>query len=419
MKIKYKLRAVAVVAMMLAASCGSSDASSGDNEDETAGNSGSSNEVLLIGTSLPLTGGLGAFGPLIESGYRAAIDEVNAAGGLTVGDTTYDIELKVLDNKSDGNEAAAQARDLVLGEEVVALLGAVTPPLAIPLSVAAEQNQVPIVNTLTPVQAWLGGNADGWNYAFNFFFDEVQQTDLQYQAADLAETNNKVALFTDLEEDGVVMGGLWASKAQEAGYEIVYRAEFPVGTTNFATQVAEAQASGAEVVIAQVVPADAIAMLKQMKASGYVPEVMFVEKGSAFGAWPGASEGLGDGVMVTGYFADGLGLPDEAKMIEVFAPDSLPITPDIGGQTMAYSAAKVLLDSIAAAGSTDPDAIVAALEAISGDYPAGSIDFGDDHASAIPVIMTQWRGTEAVFVTASDGGPGSSDIVTPLAGLGE
>lgn len=426
------LLAAFLAVVMLAASCGGSDSSSDgdaaeeasgseegtssqDNDEPTSG--GDSNETLLLGASLPLTGGLGAFGPLIESGYRAAIDEVNAAGGLQVGDTTYTVELKVLDNKSDGNEAAAQARDLALGDEVVALLGAVTPPLSIPLSVAAEQNRVPIVNTLTPVQAWLGGNPDGWNYAFDFFFDELQQTDLQYQTADLIETNKKVALFTDLEEDGIVMGGFWESKAEAAGYEVVYRAEFAVGTTNFATQVSEAQAAGAEIVIAQVIPPDAIALLKQMKASGYVPALMFVEKGSAFGAWPAASEGLGDGIMVTGYFAAGLGLPDEAKMIDTFAPDGAAITADIGGQIMAYSGAKVLMDAIAAAGSTDADAIVAALEAISGEYPAGHIDFGDNHASPMPVIMTQWNNGETVYVTSATGEAGSAAVVTPLAGL--
>ncbi|MGE4164136.1 MAG: ABC transporter substrate-binding protein [Vicinamibacterales bacterium] len=402
--------AAATAASLLAAACG------GDDGDSADGGGAPTGDTILIGTSLPLTGQLGSFGPLLEAGYEAAIDDVNAAGGLKVGDKTYQVELKVVDNKSDGNQAASQARELVLSDQVVAMLGAVTPPLSIPLSVAAEQNKVPMVSTATPIQAWLGGNKDGWHYAFDAFFDENHMTDLQFNAADLVDTNKKVALFTDLEEDGKVMGGMWVDKAPEFGYEIVSHAEFAVGTTNFSAQIEEAKKAQAEVVISQVVPPDAISLLKQMKAAGYQPKVMFIEKGSSFGAWPQASEGLGDGIMVAAYFAEGLDLPNEAEMLAKFSKDG-SVNPDVGGSVLAYSAARVLMDGISQAGSTDSDAIVAALEKLEGDYPFGHVDFGDDHAAATPTFMGQWVGADIVAVTTAEGKAGPAEPQAPVTGL--
>jgi branched-chain amino acid transport system substrate-binding protein len=430
---KRPIRLLAFLAALglLAAACGSSDTSSeaeaGDSDeatgtsstsDDSATDSGSTGGSIKLGASLPLTGSLGAFGPLIQAGYEKAVAEVNADGGLVVGDTTYEVELVVRDNMSDGNEAAAQARDLVVGEEVVGLLGAVTPPLTIPISVVAEQNQTPLISSLTPIRAWLGGNEEGWNYSFDLFFDELQMTDLQYQAADLVDTNKKVALFTDLEEDGIVMGGLWADKAEPFGYEIVAHLEFPVGTTNFSTQVAEAADAGAEIVIAQIIPPDAIALLKEMKTQGYQPQVMFIEKGGNFGAFTAATEGIGEGVMAASWFAAGQGTPREQEFIDEFTPLAGGANSDLGAVVMAYTASKVMLDAISDAGSLEADDIVAAIEAIDADYPAGPINFAEDHSNALPAIMTQWAGFDMRYVTRVDGTAGPETLIAPVSGLG-
>src|SRR6266511_1045595 len=105
----------------------------------TAGTAAEAGGDVTIGASLPLTGGLGPFGPTLKMGYQRAIDEVNAAGGLKLSDGRHKVKLVVLDNKSDPNTAAGQARTLYLQNGAVAMLGAATPPLTIPLSKVAEQ----------------------------------------------------------------------------------------------------------------------------------------------------------------------------------------------------------------------------------------------------------------------------------------
>ncbi|MBL5972519.1 MAG: ABC transporter substrate-binding protein [Candidatus Leucobacter sulfamidivorax] len=303
-------------------------------------------DSVIIGASLPLTGPLQAFGTTLQLGYAQAVAEVNEAGGIVVDGERRTVELVVRDNASSGERAAEQARSLVLQDGAAALLGPATPPLSIPVSSVAEQLRVPTLITITPLQAWKGGNPGGWRYAWDVFFDEQQMTRTQFEAAELFETNRKVALFTDTEEDGVVMGGLWEETAPEFGYEIAYRAQFPVGGTDFRSQVAEALAAGAEVVVSQVTPPDGVALLEEMRAQGYEPRVLFLEKAGNTGGYVEMSGGLADGSLAANWFAAGMGLDREQEFIDAYAARLGGVNSDLGNVVAGYSIARVLLEAV-------------------------------------------------------------------------
>lgn len=381
-----------------------------------SGGGSSSGDTVTIGASLPLTGPLQAFGTSLQTGYQAAIDEVNEAGGLDVGGTEHDVELVVQDNASDGDKAGEQAKSLVLDSGAVALLGPATPPLSIPVSAVAEQLKIPLITTITPIKGWLSGTESGYEYSWDVFFDETQMTETQYQAADLVETNKKVVIFTDTEEDGPIQGQLWTDNAETYGYEVASRIEFPVGNTNFSSQVAEAKASGADIVLAQIIPPDGIALLKEMKTQGYDPKLVFLEKAGNTGGYVDITEGLAEGVLSANWFAEGMGLDREQEFIDTYSESAGGINSDLGSIVYGYSIAKVLLDAIAAAGSTDAAAVNTAIGETDAVYPAGSIAFDDDHAAPLPVVQTQWSGSDQVLVLTVDG-EAANPIVSPAPGL--
>lgn len=372
--------------------------------------------TIIIGTSLPLTGPLQAFGTSLKLGYQQAIDEVNASGGLKVGGAKKKVVLQIQDNASDGNKASTQVKDLVLKKGAVALLGPATPPITIPVSVAAEKLHVPLISTITPVRAWQGANKSGWKYSWDVFFDEAQMTQTEFQASDLISTNKKVALFTDQEEDGVVMGGIWTANAPKLGYSIAYHAQFPVGNANFTDQVKAAKESGAEIVIAQVIPPDGISLLREFKAQGWQPKAVFLEKAGNTGGYPKLSNGLAEGVMAANWFAKGMGLPQEAAFISKYSVSLGGVDSDLGCVVYGYSIAKVLLNAIAAAGSTDAAKVNAQIAKTNGSFPAGKISFDAAHTSYMPAVQTQWKGTDQVLVMTADK-KAVNPILTPVPGL--
>jgi branched-chain amino acid transport system substrate-binding protein len=375
------------------------------------GGGGSSDEPVRIGASLPLTGALASFGTVLQAGYQAAVDEINDAGGLDVGGTARPVELVVLDSASDPNTVAEQTRTLVLQDEVVGLLGSVSPGLTIPASNIADLEKIPMVSTLTPNQAWKAGNAAGWQYAWNLFLDEAQLIEASYQAADLADTNKKVAIFADTEEDGIATGGLWESEAESYGYEVVYRADFPALTTDFTAFINQAKAAGAEVLLGTMIPPDSFALWKQMKALAYTPAVAFCQKCNSQAAFQGALGELAEGTSVA-YLATSPTDGPFADLRAAFA-ETYGDTVDLSSALASYSAAKVLLDAITTAGTTDADAVNEAIGATDTDYPIGPVKFDDGHAYAAPVAALQWQGTAQVQVFPE----GVGTLTTPVTGL--
>ncbi len=375
-----------------------------------------SGEDITIGSTLPLTGPLGAFGTSLQTGYQAAIDEVNKAGGLDVAGTMHQVKLVVQDNASDSDKAGQQAKSLVLDSGALALLGPATPPLTIPVSAVAEQLKVPLVSSITPLKGWLSGTTSGYTYAWDTFFDETQMTQTQFQTADLVATNKKVVIFTDTEEDGPIQAGLWKENAATYGYDVVDAIEFPVGNTNFSSQVAEAKASGADIVLAQIIPPDGIALLKEMKTQGYDPQLLFMEKAGNTGGFPTITEGLADGVLAANWFAEGMGLDREAEFISTYKASIGGVNSDMGILVAGYSIAQVLMQAFTKAGSLDADAVNTAIGETDATFPIGHIKFGADHTAPLTVVQTQWVGNDQILVLTTDG-KAANPILAPVPGL--
>jgi branched-chain amino acid transport system substrate-binding protein len=363
-----------------------------------AGSGAASNQTIVIGATLPLSGPLAVVGPILKAAYQAAVDDANAAGGIQVNGAKAKINLVILDNTSDPNLASSQATTLYLQDNAVALLGPFTPPLTIAVSNVAERLKRPLIATTTPVEAWLAGRPSGWQYSWNIFFDENQQTNMVFQTANLTTTNKRVALFTDTEQDGVTMGKLWLQKAPQYGYTIVYHAVFPVGTTNFSSQIAAAKAANAQVLISQMIPPDATALWKQMKSLSYSPIVAEAEKGASTSTWPQGLGPIAEGALITGFWSKSLGYPGTNDLIAKAVKAGYSNGNEQSGFVAAYSITQVLQDAIVRANSTDPDKLNTAIGQTDKTYTLGPIKFGSNHADAIPAIMLQWQNSNTVQV---------------------
>lgn len=383
-------------------------------EASTTGAAASAGDPIVLGTSLPLTGSLGVFGPAIQAGYEQAVQAINDAGGVPVGGTNRPLRLVVKDNKSDPTVVTSSTKSLINDDGAVALLGSVTPPMTIPFSVVADQEQIPAISTLTPTLAWKAANAGGWKYAYDVFVDEVEQTAVNFQASDLVPTNKKVALFTDTEEDGKAMGALWEQQAPQYGYEIVYRAEFPVGTTDFSQFVQRAKESAADVMIAQVIPPDAVALWKQAKALGYSPKTAWPEKGGTIG-FADAAGPLAEGAAVFSWWTPTNGNVGGAA---VYDANKATFGDGLGSQGVvaAYAMVQVMADAITRAGSTDPDAVNEALGRTANlDTVLAKVTIGADHRAVIPVSAGQWQGGSQPIVWPED--QATATFVAPVPGL--
>ncbi len=356
---------------------------------------------IRIGSSISKTGVLGSFGLYQEWGYNAAVKDINKAGGVYLSKYGKKLPVKLIlyDDQTMPDKGSQNTERLILRDEVHGLLSPASPPMVIPAAIIADREGVPMVAALCPIRAFLGAR-DQWNWVWDMFFDELDMTRQQMLTMNTVKSNRKVALFTDNEQDGVVMGRLWNKNAKELGYEVVYHAKFPVGTTEYGDLIRRSMEAKAEIVIAQMIPPDAIAVWRQMQALGYKPKAAFFEKGGETMEWWKANGKAAQGTMVAGYWHPGLGYPGAKELRARYEKET--------GQTYSqhiadtYVATQILLDAMERAGSLDPKAINTEISKTDKTYLIGPVKYTEGkgaHAAAIKTFMLQWQNgdTEIVY----------------------
>ena len=131
-----------VAAMVTAtlAACGTTSASS------TSG-------TLVFGAPVSLTGSLSHEGTDTLNGYNLWADQVNANGGIKVGNTSYQVKIKYYDDASSSQKSAQLTRQLITSDKVNFMLGPYGSGATLTDEVIAQQYQVPMVEGNGAAQA--------------------------------------------------------------------------------------------------------------------------------------------------------------------------------------------------------------------------------------------------------------------------
>lgn len=354
-------------------------------------------DEIVIGASIPISGPLAGFGGFQKWGYQRAVDDVNKAGGISIGGKKMRVRLIIRDDRTDPNTTASNIETLISRDKVTALLGSCTPALVNAGALVADRHKVPMVTACDPVGAF--ESVHKWSYVWDLFFHEPDLAQAPFSLlADLkVQTNKKVAIFHDNGPDGQIIGGqLWPVYAKKAGYNVVQNSTFPVDNTQFTSTITEAKSKGADIVLVDSVTPQAVAIRKQMAAAGYSPKILDIEKGAEPVQFATALGKLADGVLVGGYWDPSFPFPGASNLAKDFEKE----TGQTSSQHIADSdaAASVLLDAIAAASSLQPSKINTAIAATDKSYVVGPVKFDKNHASTLPMVMDQWQSGKTVVV---------------------
>ena len=125
MKKLMKAMSLTLAASLVAASL---TACGGGEKTETKAEGGAAaagEDGFLIGAIGPVTGSAASYGLSVKQGAQVAIDEINAAGGVVVGDKTYTLDMEFADDEAT-EDKAIQAYNTVMDKGADAILGAVT-----------------------------------------------------------------------------------------------------------------------------------------------------------------------------------------------------------------------------------------------------------------------------------------------------
>ena len=344
-------------------------------------------QAVKVGAVVPVTGRYGAGGAQVRAGYEIAVEQINAAGGVTVGTAKLPIELVLQDDESDATKTVARLEGLA-AQGVVGYLGGFGSDLHAAAASVAEKNRLPYLGVAFALQKI---HQQGFRYLFSPFWkspDIGQATQGLLGLIPAAERPKTVAIFQEKTDWGREMAAAWTEAGKAAGYQVVLTGEYAPGAKDFSDIILKARTANAEVVLALPTPPDGMTLVKQMKELGYTPKLSLFIRAPDAQIW---SQNLGkDGdfmVLAAGWHhaMKGAGVKElnDAHQKRVGRPADPLVGP-------AYACVQILAAAVTRAGSPDREKIRDAIAATSMNTVVGSVKFRPDGTGIVPQALLQW-----------------------------
>src|SRR5215813_2016994 len=181
-------------------------------------------QTVKVGAVVPLTGRYGGLGAQVRAGYEIAVEQINAAGGVTVGGKKMPIEVTLLDDESDATKTVSRMETLA-AQGVVAYLGGAGSDLHAAAASVAEKNKIPYLGIAFALKKI---HEQGFRYLFSPFWkspDIGQQLVPMLASILAAERPKRVAVFLEKTDWGREMAAAWTEAGKAAGYHVVVQGE--------------------------------------------------------------------------------------------------------------------------------------------------------------------------------------------------
>lgn len=324
--------------------------------------------VIKVGCCLTLTGKYSKAGRFFKQGYRMAIDEVNAKGGIQLKKLGKKMKVKLIlyDDKSDPTTAVNLSEHLITVDKVDAMLGSYSTSQVNAQSVVPEKYQVPYIN---------GGGASSFIYSrgFKWIFGTLASiSELSY---------TEMALLKGLIDQGKLpkpckIALSWENNAHgkdfEAGvkkgmkkypgyFKLLLDEPFEKNTKNYAPLLIKVKSVNADAYLTDCHFPQYVAQHKQYSEMGLYHK--FVSYG-ARGPESNARKSLGEAVnylVAAQWWTPLLPYPQSKAFVKMYK-DRYKENITEWYPALAYETAKILFKAIEVAGSLDKKAIRDALE---------------------------------------------------------
>jgi branched-chain amino acid transport system substrate-binding protein len=339
-------------------------------------------EVIKIGHVAPLTGGIAHLGKDNENGARLAVEEINAAGGLKVGDKTYKLELVAEDDKADPKEGTLAAQKIV-DSGAVAVVGHLNSGTSIPASKIYSDASV---TQISPSATNPKLTEQGFKTTFRVVANDNQQgAVLANYAADQLKAKT-IAIIDDRTAYGQGLADVVEKVAKEKGLKVVGREFTNDKATDFNAILTKVRGAKPDVVMYGGMDATAGPMAKQMKQLG-IKSVLLAGDGVCS---PEFIKLAGDAAGILSCSMAGEAVEKMAKGADFVAKYKAKFNQDVQVYSpYSYDAVYVIADAIKRAGKADRASITAAMPATNYTGVTGTIAFdekGDIKGGAISMF---------------------------------
>ncbi|MBE5961195.1 MAG: ABC transporter substrate-binding protein [Lachnospiraceae bacterium] len=354
-RLKRVINVVSIMGLIMASmtGCGTKETSNNSN-------------TFKIGGLGPLTGSAASYGNSVKNGAEIAVEEINADGGVKVGDKQVTLELKFEDDEASP-DIALTAYNAVMDWGAQSILGCVTSDACLAIKESTYKDGVLM---LTP-----SGSASGcteYDNGFRLCFTDPLQG---VTMADLANElgYQKIAVIYNNSSDystGIMEA--FKEEAEKNGAEIVACEAFAEGANDFNTQLTKIKGTDAQVIFVPAYYGDASYITTQAAELGMTLPYLGSD------GWDGVLAQLTDPSVAEGaIFLSPFFAADEEESVSSFVQkyeEKFSQTPDQFAAD-GYDSVYVIAAALGKAGTTDSASIINAMTEITVDGITGSVSF--------------------------------------------
>jgi branched-chain amino acid transport system substrate-binding protein len=371
-------------------------------------------DSIKIAVTGPFSGGSAPLGISAREGARLAIAEINATGGVKIGNKKFTIEAVERDDEAKNERGAIVAQELSSMNDLVAVVGTVNTGVILAGDKYYQQAKKPRIVAVASGSAamaqWVKEPTvipKGELYCFRLSANDGIQMDVIVDEAVRKLGKKKIGILADDTNYGVsTRDDLLKRLNAIAGVQVVANEKFSIGTKDMTAQLLKARAAGAEALYLVGVGPELAAITNGMTKLGY--KVPFL------GSWTLSSANFIDNA---GASSNGALMPqtfiqeDYSTRAKNFiaaykAAYKVDRIPSAMAAAQSYDAMKIMAAAIEQAGSTDGKAIKEALENLRTPVEGAVSRWVKPFSTWDPAVPESHEGVrrEHVFVgTLSDG----------------
>ena len=225
--------------------------------------------TLRITSVQAITGPSSPYGWRARDGAQLLADDINAAG-LSIGGTTYRLEIRTEDMANDPQQAITLLRQAASNPDILAVIGPSNSVGYVPSVPAAGQLNIPMVGAGSgaPVKQW-----NIWSYRVNPISDTAIPMLLRKVHAQVQF--KRLGVIYDQTQDGQA-GDAQVCKllAQELGYEVVAFEAFRAGDQDFSAQLATIRSRKPDAMFVAAATGDGVKVSSQIREAGFTIPMM-------------------------------------------------------------------------------------------------------------------------------------------------
>jgi branched-chain amino acid transport system substrate-binding protein len=369
-------------------------------------------EKIRIGYAISKTGPY-AGGASITTlpNYELWVKDVNAAGGIKLGDKRLPVEVVEYDDRSSSEEAVKAIERLANQDKVDFILAPWSTGLN--LAVAPTLNRLGYPHlAVTSVTDKAPELAKRWSNATFWLGTSAQISEALAELLGKLKSEGKIggsiAMVSVADQFGIELAAAGRDAFKKAGFTLAYDKTYPLGSQDIQPLLNDAMAAKPDAFIAFSYPPDTIALTEQAQLLKFNPKVFYVGVGTAFPLFKGKFAANSDGVMgIGGWNADSPQLKDYLARHKAATGKE----PDRWASPITYASLQVLQQAIEKVGKVDRAAVAAEIRSGTFDTIIGTVKLKDGLLQEVWSVG-QWQNGE-FYALAPTSLPGARAPVVP------